>query len=146
MTFQKQDIQLRKLPDDLRGRRSRDFLSEIQSSMNGGRPRIVLDGSDLRELDRSAILLILCCLEEAMKCNGDVKLAALPLDSEEILRRSGTGRLFETYRTVLEAENSFDSPVLKDPLEAAHSDGIIIEARGEAVIDAYVSFHLRREY
>lgn len=146
MTFQKQDIQLRKLPDDLRGRRSRDFLSEIQSSMNGGRPRIVLDGSDLRELDRSAILLILCCLEEAMKCNGDVKLAALPLDSEEILRRSGNR---EAFRNVSHGAGSGEQLRFAS-FERSFRSGTFrrhhIGARGEAVIDAYVSFHLRREY
>jgi anti-anti-sigma regulatory factor len=44
--------------------------------MNNDRAYIVLDCSKVGVMDRSAIYLLLCCLEEAMKRNGDVKLAA----------------------------------------------------------------------
>jgi len=30
------------------------------------------------QLDKRILHLLLCCLEEVMKCNGDIKLAAIP--------------------------------------------------------------------
>jgi anti-anti-sigma regulatory factor len=53
------------------------------------------------------IHLLLHCLEEAMKRNGDVKLAALPPEGAEFLRITGVTRLFDIYETTAEAVNSF---------------------------------------
>jgi len=46
-------------------------------------------------MDRSTINLLLCCLEEAMKRNGDVKLTALSEKSRVTLELTGASRLFE---------------------------------------------------
>jgi len=83
------------------------FLREIEKCVERDRPRIVLDCSNLHQLDKSAARLLLRCLEETMKRNGDVKLAALPMGAETILERTGLGRIFEAYSTVAEAESSF---------------------------------------
>jgi hypothetical protein len=51
--------------------------------------------------------LLLHCLEEAMKRNGDVKLAAVPTAAAVLLVSTGVARLFEAYDTTAEAVNSF---------------------------------------
>lgn len=71
------------------------------------RPLLVLDCSLVRGIDTNTIQLLLSCLEEVMKCNGDVRLASLSYDAEESLRLSGVGRLFETYPTTEAAVQSF---------------------------------------
>jgi anti-anti-sigma regulatory factor len=58
-------------------------------------------------LDRPAIQLLLCCLEEAIKRNGDVKLAAVPPGARSALKLTGVDRLFEMFDTNAEAVNSF---------------------------------------
>lgn len=96
-----------RIPELRSAKDGRIFLRDLQSSIDGDRPRLVLDCSNLRQLDRSAILLLLSCLEEVMKCNGDVKLADLPAGAEQILRTTGADRLFDVYQTTAEAVNSF---------------------------------------
>ena len=78
--------------------------------MNIDRPCIVLDCSQVRQMNRSAIHLLLCCLEEAMKRNGDVKLAGITAGSGRLLERTGVDRLFEMFDTNVEAVNSFRRP------------------------------------
>jgi len=58
-------------------------------------------------MDVSMIQLLLSCLEEAMRYNGDVRLAALSSEAEADLRRAGVGRLFEIYGTTENAVRSF---------------------------------------
>ena len=72
--------------------------------MANDRPYIVLDLSKAGVMDRSAIYLLLCCLEEAIKRNGDVRLAAIPLGTRAGLELTGVDRLFEIFA---EAVNSF---------------------------------------
>ena len=107
MTISERAVAVKQLPEILSAKQARMFLREIQSSMNMDRPRLVLDCSNLRQLDKSAIHLLLCCLEEAMKHNGDVKLAALPPGAGAILESTGANRLFDIYDTTTDAVNSF---------------------------------------
>jgi hypothetical protein len=58
-------------------------------------------------MDRAAVYLLLCCLEEAMKCDGDVKLAATSSEAMAILEFAGVSPLFESFYTIAEAVSSF---------------------------------------
>lgn len=75
--------------------------------MNVDRPCIVLDCSGIREMDRVTIHMLLCCLEEAIKRNGDVKLSAVNRTVRETLVIMGVNRLFEIYDTETDAVDSF---------------------------------------
>ncbi len=78
--------------------------------MNIERPCVVLDCSRIREMDKSAIHMLLCCLEEAMKRDGDVKLAAVSPLARRALEATRVDRLFEIYETEAEAVSSFFQP------------------------------------
>jgi anti-sigma B factor antagonist len=95
------------LPEALSMKEQRLFFAEVASCFNVERPHIVLDCSRVRKMDRSAIHLLLCCLEEAMKRNGDVKLAAVRVESRALLEATGADRLFEVFDTSAEAVTSF---------------------------------------
>jgi anti-anti-sigma regulatory factor len=75
--------------------------------MDADRPRIVFDCSKLLQLDNPTIHLLLCCLEEAMKRNGDVELAAIPNGSSARLALSRLEGLFEVFDTISAAVASF---------------------------------------
>jgi anti-anti-sigma factor len=100
-------VAVKRLPDVLSIQNKIAFLHEIASVTKTSRPRLVIDCSNLRECDSSAIHLLLHCLEEAMKRNGDVKLAAVPTLAAVVLVSTGVARLFETFDTTAEAVNSF---------------------------------------
>ncbi|MGH9588621.1 MAG: STAS domain-containing protein [Acidobacteriaceae bacterium] len=103
----KRKVMVKQVPAEARAEEERMFLREIQECVETNRPRIVLDCSNLRQLDKSSARLLLRCLEEAMKRNGDVKLASLPIGAGAVLEMTGMARIFEVYGTVEEAENSF---------------------------------------
>jgi anti-anti-sigma regulatory factor len=94
-------VAVKRLPDVLSMQQKIAFLHEVASVMKTSRPRLVLDCSNLRECDGSAIHLLLHCLEEAMK------LAAVPTAAAVVLVSTGVARLFETFDTAAEAVNSF---------------------------------------
>ena len=100
-------VAVKPLADVLSVQQKVAFLHEIAVVMNTNRPRLVLDCSGLRQCDISTIHLLLHCLEEAMKRNGDVKLAAVPTGAAIRLVSTGVARLFETFDSTEEAVNSF---------------------------------------
>ncbi len=100
-------VEVRRVPRALSGRHSRIFFDELASSMVKGRCCIVLDCSALCDVDRPAIYKLLRFLEEAIKRDGDMKLACVPAGAKEILEKTGAGRLFESFVTNAEAISSF---------------------------------------
>lgn len=100
-------VAVKQLPETLTYKQGLIFFRELESSMTVDRPGIVLDCSKARVIDGTAIHLMLCCLEEAMKRNGDVRLSALSAEAKGILKLKGADRLFRIYDTNAEATNSF---------------------------------------
>ncbi len=107
MTIQMPEVTVRSLPEKLNLRQRWLFFRELEEHMRHQRPRIVLDCSAVERIDKSVIYLLLRCLEEAIKCNGDVKLAAVSPDAKALFDFTGVSRLFEIFDTTAEAVNSF---------------------------------------
>lgn len=82
---------------------------ELRKCMEGvGRPRVVLDCMAVTEMGRHTIRLLLGCLEEAIKRNGDARLAGLSPSAEAILGLFGIDRLFRIFPSTADGIESFD--------------------------------------
>jgi anti-sigma B factor antagonist len=100
-------VAVKQVPERLSVRQGRSFFREVESVLNTDRPRVVLDCSRVRHLDSAGIHVLLCCLEEAMKRNGDVKLASVPAGAAAILELTRVDHLFEAFDSTDEAVDSF---------------------------------------
>lgn len=107
MTIRSRTVVVQQLPEILSMKQSRVFLREITGCMSAHCPRIILDCSHVRQVSRPLVCTLLCCLEEALKRSGDVKLAAMPATARVILKLSGADRLFAIHDTTADAVNSF---------------------------------------
>lgn len=118
MSLRPRTVAVKQLPELLDSEGWRLFVLELEQSINVARPRLVLDCSNLRKMDRTAIHLLLCCLEEAMKRNGDVRLAGVSQDSRTTLESLGVDSLFQIFDLSSEAVVSFhrrpDDSLLRD--------------------------------
>ena len=120
MTIGKRSVVVKQLPSSSDPHRQRQFLEEVQACMPQRRPCLVLDCSLLQELDAGAIHLMLHCLEEALKRNGDVRLAAIPPSANSAFAAARLERLFDLYPTAAEAAASFhQGPIASEPCAAA---------------------------
>lgn len=95
------------LPEQLNGADGKAFLWDLQPLLEVDRPRVVLDCSQVQYIDSVGIDVLLHCMDEAMKRDGDLKLAALSPSSAAILELMRVDRLFEVFDTADEAARSF---------------------------------------
>jgi anti-sigma B factor antagonist len=95
------------LPEKLNHEEGMTFLAEMKPLLENDRPRVVLDCSQVQHIDSAGIEVLLECMEEAMKRDGDLKLAALSHTSAAILELMRVDRLFEVFETADEAARSF---------------------------------------
>jgi anti-anti-sigma factor len=90
-------------------KQARKFLKEVQPFLNSDRPQIVFDMSQVRHIDAGGIDVLLQCMREVMKRDGDLKLAAPSPQAAVVLELTRTDRLFEIYQTSTLAVKSFSS-------------------------------------
>lgn len=124
MTLRTRAVSIKQMPEKLDVKRGRLFFRELESCMNVERPCIVLDCSQVHQMDRHALHLLLCCLEGAIKRNGDVRLAAVTPAAMLDLQHAAIDRLFRVFDTVEDAVESFERRVAhmgSSPAKAALS-------------------------
>jgi anti-sigma B factor antagonist len=97
------------LPERLNQVEVKAFLNELEPLLEAERPSIVLDCSQVQHMDSAGVEMLLYCLEQAMKRDGDLKLAAVPPTSAVILELMRVDRLFEVFDTAEAAVRSFQT-------------------------------------
>lgn len=83
------------------------FFQEIQPLLARNRPRLVFDFSDVRQLNACGVEMLLACVEEVMKHNGDLKLAAVQPEHAVILEMTRMDGFFEIFENSSSAAESF---------------------------------------
>jgi anti-anti-sigma factor len=95
------------MPDRINHRQAKVFLHEVQPFLVCDRPQLVFDLSQVRQLDAAGVDMLLHCMSEVMKRDGDLKLAAVSPQASTVLELTRTDRLFEIYDTSTNAVRSF---------------------------------------
>lgn len=107
MIIKMRTVTVHEIPEKVTAKEEKSFLNDLQHYVETERPRLVLDCSRIRKMDNATIHLLLSCLEEAMKRNGDVKLAGLDPQARATLSLTGADRLFEIFPATADAVRSF---------------------------------------
>ncbi|HKE32211.1 MAG TPA: STAS domain-containing protein [Candidatus Angelobacter sp.] len=100
-------VVVKRMPERLNARTAREFLREVQPLLTKDRPQIVFDLSQVKQLDASGVEMLLRCMSEVHKRDGDIKLATLSAQAAVVLELTRTERLFEIYETSTDAVRSF---------------------------------------
>lgn len=100
-------VVVKRMPERLNARTSREFLRDVQPFLVTDRPQIVFDLAQVRQLDAAGVEMLLRCMSEVHKRDGDLKLAAVSADAAVVLELTRTERLFEIYESSTDAVKSF---------------------------------------
>ena len=100
-------VVVKRMPQRLNMRAAREFLEDVQPFLDADRPQLVFDLAQVEQLDAAGIELLLYCMSEAHKRDGDLKLASLSPQAAVMLELTRTERLFEIYETSADAVRSF---------------------------------------
>lgn len=98
---------VKRMPDRINLQQAREFQREVQPLLRSDRPQLVFDFSAVRRMDAAGVDMLLECMSEVMKHDGDLKLAALSPQAGVVLELTRADRLFEIYDTVSDAVRSF---------------------------------------
>lgn len=111
-------VVVKQLPESVTLSQAQQLFWEVVPLLERDRPQLVFDFSEVRRLDSAGIEMLLHCMEEAMKRNGDVKLAAVSTQVAVILELTRVDRLFEIFANPSDAVESFH----RFPVQAFRQD------------------------
>lgn len=97
------------VPEVLNVKEVHNFMEDLGPLLDSNRPRVVLDCSQVRSMESAGVEMLLRCLEEVLKRDGDLKLAALSPEAEVILELMRVARVFEAFSTCEDAVRSFNA-------------------------------------
>ncbi len=100
-------VVVKRMPEKLNQRQARAFLQDVQPFLRADRPQLVFDLSQVKQLDSAGVEMLLHCVGEVMKRDGDLKLASPSPEAVLVLELTRTDRLFEIYESSTEAARSF---------------------------------------
>jgi|SRR5215472_17612824 len=100
-------VVVKRMPERIDQREARKFFADVQPFLTADRPQLVFDLSQVKQLDAAGVEMLMRCVAEVMKRDGDLKLASLSRQSAIVLELTRTDRLFEIYASSTEAARSF---------------------------------------
>ncbi len=98
---------VKRVPEILTMKQVRAFLEEVRPLLDHDRPQLVFDLSLVHKIDSAGVDMLLYCMKEAARRDGDLKLASVSLHAQVVLDLTRTGRLFEIFGTSVDAVRSF---------------------------------------
>ena len=102
-------VVVKRMPEKMNLKQARSFLKEVGPLLNSDRPQLVFDMSQVRHIDSGGIDVLLQCMRDVVKHDGDLKLASVSPQAAVVLELTRTGRLFEIYENSTQAVKSFSS-------------------------------------
>lgn len=102
-------VVVKRMPETMNLKQARIFLKEVEAFLNSDRPQLVFDMSRVRHIDAGGVDVLLQCMREVIKHDGDLKLASVSPQAAVVLELTRTGRLFEIYDNSTQAAKSFSS-------------------------------------
>jgi len=70
-------VVVKRMPEKVNQREARMFFQDVQPFLMADRPQLVFDLSQVKQLDAAGVEMLLNCVSEVMKRDGDLKLASL---------------------------------------------------------------------
>jgi anti-sigma B factor antagonist len=103
----KRPIIVLELPEKLILGSAHLFFHEVEEFLKTDRPRLIFDFSRVTQVDSAGVEVLLNCMEEAMKRNGDLKLAAIAPGPAVVLELTKVDGIFEIFDNASDAAESF---------------------------------------
>ncbi|PSR03672.1 MAG: hypothetical protein BRD50_05420 [Bacteroidetes bacterium SW_11_45_7] len=107
---QEKDITIVKLSGNLLAEvESKDFLARMTDKINEGEVNFIFDLSDMQFINISGLGMLLTCLTKARKAGGEVILAEINKQLQDLLAMTKLSSIFTTSSSMKEAMQQFQT-------------------------------------
>jgi anti-anti-sigma factor len=98
-------------------REARDFALRIKPELRENQPCVVVDMSEVEQIDAAALEMLLRCMLKVARHDGTVRLAGLSPQAATVLEITRMDRIFAMFPEAAEAQASFEVAQFEQPLD-----------------------------
>jgi anti-sigma B factor antagonist len=107
------------LPERVDGQLARTFARDLNRELMNDRPRIVVDLSQVKQIDSEALDTLLGCMVAVANRDGAVRLGGISPEAATVLELTHMDRVFQMFPAVAEAASNFSIARLEPVSERA---------------------------
>jgi anti-anti-sigma factor len=100
-------VVVKRLPKCLHTHAAKKFLREAEPFLRSDQPHLVFDLSQVEQMDAAGVDMLIYCLTEALRRDGDLKLASLSPEAAIVLEVTRAEQLFELFLSSADAVRSY---------------------------------------
>jgi len=106
-----------KLPEKFNAAGARRLKRELSTKINKGIPRVVIDLSQVKNIDLRGLEALLSCMEEVARRDGAIQLGGISAEAATVLELTRLDKLFQKFPGFL-----LDAPAVTLAPEVAPED------------------------
>lgn len=91
-------------------REARDFAFRIKPELRENQPCVVVDMSEVQQIDAAALEMLLRCMLQVARRDGTVRLAGLSPQAATVLELTRMDRIFAMFPETAETQPCFEVP------------------------------------
>src|SRR5438552_937563 len=114
-------VLIQRLPARFNAGQVRAIMQELQPFLKADRPRVVFDLSQVEEMDAASVDMLLQCMSDASKRDGDVKLASPSVRAMVILELTHLDCLLEFFESPAKPSAVFGGPFTDSQAQPANT-------------------------
>ena len=96
-----------KLPETFNAAGARRLRNELRNKISDGTPRVVIDLSQVKNIDLNGLEALLSCMDEVARRDGALQLGELSQEAAAVLELTRMDKLFQKF-----PKFSLDAPVV----------------------------------
>lgn len=97
------------LPERVTAKETRELMSELKSQLTVDQPYVVLDLSEVKQIDTAGVDLLLECLVETARRDGNVRLRGISPEAATVLELTGMDLVLQVRPEVVGTESELDN-------------------------------------
>lgn len=86
-----------KLPKTFNAAGARQLKQELRTKINDGTPRVVIDLSQVKNIDSKGLEALLSCMEEVARRDGALQLGGISPEAATVLELTRLDKLFQKF-------------------------------------------------
>lgn len=86
-----------KLPETFNAAGARQLKQELRTKINDGTPRVVIDLSQVKNIDSKGLESLLSCMEEVARRDGALQLGGISAEAATVLELTRLDKLFQKF-------------------------------------------------
>jgi anti-sigma B factor antagonist len=86
-----------KLPETFNAAGARQLKQELRAKINDGTPRVVIDLSQVKNIDSKGLEALLSCMEEVARRDGALQLGGISAEAATVLELTRLDKLFQKF-------------------------------------------------